>query len=155
MASPEPSTTENVDKPTKGKSRSASEPGAKDAGRQLDVASGAGRPAAKRIVVAWQGSDISDLARSLAVFAPRGSSVTVVSEEKPEVCNVLQTGNNNSSASRTSCLIMLSKVFAAVIRPAPSWRSLVACGHCFWRLVLLVPANCSLQDNDRAYFQCL
>ena len=39
----------------------------------------------KHIVVAWWDEDIADLARSLSIFAPKGSSVTVISAEKPEV----------------------------------------------------------------------
>ncbi len=39
---------------------------------------------AKRVVVAWFGDDISDLIASLAAFAPRGSSVTVISKERPK-----------------------------------------------------------------------
>ena len=40
---------------------------------------------AKKVVVAWFGDDISDLIASLAAFAPRGSSVSVVSKEQPKV----------------------------------------------------------------------
>lgn len=40
---------------------------------------------AKKVVVAWFGDDISDLVASLAAFAPRGSSVSVVSKERPKV----------------------------------------------------------------------
>ena len=43
----------------------------------------------KHIIVAWWDEDITDLARSLAIFAPKGSSVTVISAEKPEVCTTL------------------------------------------------------------------
>lgn len=39
----------------------------------------------KHILVAWWDEDISDLARSLSIFAPRGSNVVIVSAEKPEV----------------------------------------------------------------------
>ena len=39
----------------------------------------------KAIVVAWWDEDITDLARSLSIFAPRGSVVKVISAEKPEV----------------------------------------------------------------------
>ncbi|CAL8463710.1 g3244 [Coccomyxa elongata] len=39
---------------------------------------------AKKVVVAWFGDDISDLVASLAAFAPRGSSVSVVSKERPK-----------------------------------------------------------------------
>ncbi|KAK9797373.1 hypothetical protein WJX73_006662 [Symbiochloris irregularis] len=38
----------------------------------------------KAIVVAWWDEDITDLARSLSIFAPRGSVVKVISAEKPE-----------------------------------------------------------------------
>lgn len=40
---------------------------------------------AKKVVVAWFGDDIGDLAASLAAFAPRGSQVSVVSKERPKV----------------------------------------------------------------------
>lgn len=39
----------------------------------------------KAIVVAWWDEDITDLARSLSIFLPRGSVVKVISAEKPEV----------------------------------------------------------------------
>ena len=39
----------------------------------------------KHLVVAWFEGSMADLALSLAAFAPRGSSVTVISKEKPEV----------------------------------------------------------------------
>ncbi|MCJ1468197.1 hypothetical protein MMC07_006825 [Pseudocyphellaria aurata] len=38
----------------------------------------------KHIIVAWWDQDITDLARSLAIFAPNGSSVTVICSSKPE-----------------------------------------------------------------------
>lgn len=41
---------------------------------------------AKRLVVAWWGDkDISILARSLAAFSPRGSRISVIAQDKPEV----------------------------------------------------------------------
>ncbi|KAK9815434.1 hypothetical protein WJX72_003650 [[Myrmecia] bisecta] len=39
---------------------------------------------AKSIVVAWWDDDISDLCNSLSMFAPKGTTVTIVSETKPE-----------------------------------------------------------------------
>ena len=45
----------------------------------------------KHIIVAWWKEDITDLARSLAIFAPKGSKVTVISAEKPEVRAILPT----------------------------------------------------------------
>lgn len=40
---------------------------------------------AKHVVVLWYQENIADLLNSLGAFAPRGSSVTVISPEKPEV----------------------------------------------------------------------
>ena len=40
----------------------------------------------KHIVVAWWDADITDLAKSLSIFAPPGSTITVISAEPPEVC---------------------------------------------------------------------
>ena len=41
---------------------------------------------AKKLVVAWWGDkNISILARSLAAFSPRGSRISVIAQEKPEV----------------------------------------------------------------------
>ena len=60
----------------------------------------------KAVVVAWWDEDITDLARSLSIFLPRGSVVKVISAEKPEVgtercacmcpewsCSRLETGH--------------------------------------------------------------
>ena len=40
---------------------------------------------AKRVVVAWWKDDISGLLASLAAFAPRGSQISIVCQEQPEV----------------------------------------------------------------------
>ncbi len=40
---------------------------------------------AKHVVVAWWKDDISGLLSSLAAFAPRGSVISIVCEEEPEV----------------------------------------------------------------------
>ena len=40
---------------------------------------------AKRVVVAWWKDDISGLLASLAAFAPRGSHISIVCQEQPEV----------------------------------------------------------------------
>ena len=40
---------------------------------------------AKHVVVAWWKDDISGLLSSLAAFAPRGSVISIVSEDQPEV----------------------------------------------------------------------
>lgn len=40
---------------------------------------------AKRVVVAWWKDDISGLLASLAAFAPRGSAISIVCEDQPEV----------------------------------------------------------------------
>ena len=44
----------------------------------------------KQILVAWWDEDIADLARSLSIFAPRGSNVVILSAEKPEVERTLR-----------------------------------------------------------------
>ena len=40
---------------------------------------------AKHVVVAWWKDDISGLLSSLAAFAPRGSVISIVCEDQPEV----------------------------------------------------------------------
>ena len=39
----------------------------------------------RHIVVAWWDRDITDLAKSVAMFAPAGSTITVISAEDPDV----------------------------------------------------------------------
>lgn len=44
----------------------------------------------QRIIVLWTEGSIEDLTDSLTRFTPRGSEVTVISKEEPEVCLSLQ-----------------------------------------------------------------
>ena len=55
----------------------------------------------KHIIVAWWDQDITDLAKSLAIFAPNGSSITVICSSKPEVHVAI---HQHLAACRLLCL---------------------------------------------------
>ena len=66
-------------------------------------------PKPKHIVVAWWDREITDLAKSVSIFAPPGSTITVVSAEAPEV------------PTTTACVCFMSCVPAGDTRRGPNW----------------------------------
>ena len=86
---------------------------------------------AKRVVVAWWGGDVSDLARSLAAFAPRGSTVAVVAPERPKVLPVTPNhrywkglvGFGAIRHARSACSILQAK------RAEPVWGCYKKCSR--------------------------